>query len=122
MSTTDYGEALFLNCFRGGGAGTSITAPAAMYVQLHIGDPGEAGTSNNATSTTRAAITFAAAVSGAGTMTSNTDAHWVWNGTTPGEQLTFFSLWDASTSGNCLMTGALTSTLTPNPGDSVTLT
>jgi len=122
MSTSDYLETAWLNTCRGGGNGTSFTAPAAIYAQLHIGDPGEAGTSNTATSTVRQAITFAAAVSGAGTMTSNTDARWApWAGTTT-EQLVYFSLWDASSGGNCLGSGALTSTVQVNPGDTVTLT
>ena len=40
-------------------------AVATCYVQLHIGDPGAAGTSNTATETTRKAVSFGAAASGA---------------------------------------------------------
>jgi hypothetical protein len=121
VSSSDYLEAAWLNTLRGGGNGVTFTAPAAIYAQLHIGDPTDVGTSNPATSTVRQAITFAAAVSGAGTMTSNTDAIWnPWGGTTT-EQLTFFSLWDALTSGNNLGSGPLTATLQVNPNDYVNL-
>ena len=39
-------------------------AVATVYVKLHIGDPGEAGTSNAAGETTRKAASFGASASG----------------------------------------------------------
>jgi hypothetical protein len=122
MSTSDYLETAWLNTLRGKSNGTSFSAPASIYAQLHIGDPGEAGTSNQSTNTVRKEIGFAAAVSGAGTLTSNIDAQWLNIAVTTTEQLTYFSLWDASSAGNCLGSGALTATVQVNPGDNFTLT
>lgn len=119
MSTSDYLEAAWLNTCRGGGSGVTFTAPAAVYVQLHLGDPGETCTANQASNTTRQAISFAAAASGAGTMTSNTDAQWL--SVPSGETYSYFSLWDAPTSGNALGSGPLTSPTTVNPGDNFRL-
>lgn len=119
MSTSDYLEAAWLNTVRGGGNGVTFTAPAAVYAQLHTGDPTDVGTSNVALNTTRQAITFAAAVSGAGTMTSNTDAQWL--SVPASEVYSFFSLWDASTNGNCLGSGALTASVQVNAGDNFRL-
>ncbi len=48
MSFSNYLEDAICNALRGGAAGTSFTAPAAVYCKLHTGDPGEAGTNNAA--------------------------------------------------------------------------
>lgn len=85
----------------------SYTGPAAVYVQLHTGAPGAAGTSNVATNNTRKVITFGA--SSGGVSTSSSDENWTNVPAT--ETYTNFSLWDASTAGNFLGSG----TLTANP-------
>lgn len=82
----------------------SYTAPAGLYVKLHTGSPGAAGTSNAATETTRKLIAFATPSSG-GTI-SNTSAI-TWTGAAATETITHVSIWDASTAGNCLATGSL---------------
>ena len=64
LSTTNMANA-WLAVFRGGGAGTSFTAPAALYIQIHTGDPGASGTANVSAVTTRQAVTFGAPASGA---------------------------------------------------------
>jgi hypothetical protein len=51
-----------LDHFRGG---TSWTQPSGIYVQLHTGDPGSAGTANLSANTTRVRVNFAAASAGA---------------------------------------------------------
>jgi hypothetical protein len=72
VSFSEYGARLVLNCFRGGGAGTSITAPTALYVALLTGTPTDVDTGGGLTEftgysgTNRATLTFgAAALSGA---------------------------------------------------------
>jgi len=113
MSVSDYAEnkvldALFNN--------TSL-AVAQPYVKLHTGDPGEAGTANAATETTRKALSVGAASSG--TVTS--DADLAWTNVAASETYAYISIWDASTSGNCLWTGALTASKAVVAGDSFTI-
>ena len=72
-----------------------------VYVKLHVGDPGSAGTSNPATETTRKIASFAAA--SAGVLTS--DAALTWTNIAGSEDATFFSVWDNLTAGNFLFSG-----------------
>jgi len=84
---------------------TAWTEPDAIYVKLHIGDPGAAGTSNAAGETDRVAATFgSAATTGA---ISNT-AVLTWTSVSTAEDYSHFSAWDASTGGNFLFSGTLT--------------
>ena len=98
-------------------AGTSFAA-GGQYVKLHTGDPGEDGTSNAATNTSRQSIVFAAASSGS--MATSSGATWTNVSTT--ETYTHWSLWDASTGGNCLWTGALSSSAAVTAGDTFQIT
>jgi hypothetical protein len=83
----------------------SYTAPTALYVKLHIGDPGANATANPAGETTRvAAGTWAAAASGA----SSNNAAISWTSVSTSETYSHISLWDALTGGNPLLKGALT--------------
>lgn len=118
---SNYLEDAWLKTLRGGGNGTTFTAPAAIYVQLHTADPTDAGTTSVSSTTTRQAVTFAAP-SGTNTdMASNADVSWTnWAGTN-GEVVSHISLWDASSSGNCLWRGALTASKTVNTGDTLTI-
>lgn len=84
---------------------TNYTAPTAVYVKLHVGDPGAAAASNAATNTTRQAATFGAVASGGAI--SNTVAV-TWTSVSGTEDYTHFSAWDASTSGNFLFSGTIT--------------
>jgi len=80
--------------------GSAETAPSALYVQLHTGDPGSAGTSNVSSVTTRKLLT--ATVTGDVLAASGTLPSWTsWAGTN-GEEDTDLSLWDASTGGDFL--------------------
>jgi hypothetical protein len=95
---------------------TAWTPPAAAYVQLHIGDPGAAGTSNPASNTTRQQATFGSAAS-AGAI-ANTVAV-TWTSVPASEDYTHFSVWSASSSGTFQCSG----TITANPvvtGDTLT--
>jgi hypothetical protein len=117
MSISNYLENQWAKTLRGGGNGTNYTAPAAVYVKLHTGDPGEDGTANAAGETTRKAITFG--VESGGVITSNVLVEWTNVSTT--ETYSHVSLWDASTAGNNLVNGALTSSKSVTAGDTFQL-
>lgn len=85
--------------------GTTYTGPAGgLYIQLHTGAPGSAGTSNVATNNTRQSCgTF----SGSNGAWSNASAiNWTSVSTT--ETYSHMSLWTASTSGTFVGSGAVT--------------
>jgi hypothetical protein len=87
-----------------------------VYVKLHVGDPGAAGTSNAATETTRKAVSFA----GASTGSIASDADVTWTNISGSQDATFFTAWDSLTTGNFLFSG----TITGNPytaGDTYTI-
>lgn len=96
---------------------TAFTAIANVYVQLHTGDPGAAGTSNVSAVTGRQAVTFNAA-SGGSMSKSNTPSFSM----TTGETITHISLWDASSSGNFLQSAALSASKAVVNGDTLNLT
>src|SRR4051794_1352933 len=96
---------------------TAITAPAGMFLKLHIGDPGAAAATAPSAVTTRNALTMAAASGGAISLT--TLAAYAM---TTGETISHFSVWDASSAGNPLFTGALTASKVVANGDSLTFT
>lgn len=85
------------------GNNTSFAVTTA-YIQLHVGAPGANGTSNTATETTRKSVSFASA--SAGSMASDADV--TWTNIAGSQDATHFTLWDASTSGNFLGSGAIT--------------
>lgn len=103
----------WLNMLRG----TAFTAPAGVYIKLHIGDPGAAGTANPSAVTTRNQITWSAAASGS--LTLSTLAAY---SMTASETVTHLSAWDASTAGNFLFSGALTASKAVANGDSLSFT
>lgn len=115
---SNYLEDAFANSLRGGTNGSSFTAPTAVYVQLHTGTPGEAGTSNVSAETDRVAIEFGAA--SGGVITSSNSPEWAsWDA--GAETISDISLWDASSGGNCLATGDLTSSRAVADGDTFRL-
>jgi hypothetical protein len=88
-----------------------------VYVKLHVGDPGAAGTANAATETTRKAVSFAGASNGS----IASDADVTWTNISGSQDATFFTAWDSLTTGNFLFSG----TITGNPytaGDTYTIT
>lgn len=115
---SDYLENAIGNALRGGGNGTSFTAPAAVYAKLHTGDPGEAGTSNAATETTRKAVEFGAASGGVISLSNSPS----WTNVAATETYSHISLWDNISAGNCLGAGALTSSVSVTAGDTFNLT
>jgi len=93
---------------------TAYTANAAVYVKLHIGDPGAAGTANAAANTTRQQAVFgSAAASGA---ISNTAAI-EWTSVPNTETYTHISCWTASTAGTFLGSDDLSSSAAVTAGD-----
>lgn len=86
---------------------------SAVWVKLHLGDPGSAGTSNPAATTTRVQASFAAASGGSMT----TDADILWSSVANAETISWISLWDASTAGNFIGNAQLTASKTVAVGD-----
>ena len=91
-------------------------AVAAVYVKLHVGDPGAAGTANAATETTRKEASFSAASSG--TLTS--DAALTWTNIAGSQDATHFTAWDNISAGNFLFSGTITANAY-TAGDTLTI-
>ena len=89
-------------------------ANAAVWVKLHTGDPGAAGTSNPAGETTRKQATFGSAASG-GAIENTAAIEWTNVSTT--ETYTWISLWTASTAGTFLGRDDLSSSAAVTAGD-----
>ena len=97
-------------------ANNTSYAVAQVYIKLHTGDPGAAGTANPATETTRKAASFGVAVAGA----INSDADISWTNIAGSQDASHFTAWDNLTVGNFLFSG----TITANPytaGDTYTI-
>jgi len=97
---------------------TAFTAPAGTFVELHIGDPGAAGTSNPSAVTTRSSATFNASAGGSALSLSNTPT---WSMTAT-ETISHIAVWDASSAGNFLFSAALNTSKSVNNGDTLNLT
>lgn len=110
---------------------TFAAAPSNVFVSIHTGDPGTAGTSNDVTnnvtgSANRVAISSAAfstvgaagsggfQITNTGTVQLTTNAQ---NATV--QRITHFGLWDAATAGNFLASGSLTTAVDVQSGDTV---
>jgi hypothetical protein len=98
--------------------GTNYTAPASVWLKLHTGDPGAAGTSNASAETTRKQVTFAAPSAGSAVAAAVSWASW----SAGAETITHVSLWDASTSGNFLISGPLSPTKAVVDTDTLNIT
>lgn len=110
----------WLSTMRGGGAGVNFTAPAALYDQLHTGDPGASGTANVSSTTSRQAAAWGAPA--AGSMALSTQPSWTsWAGTN-GESVAGVSTWSATTAGTFYHSTQFTTPKTVNTGDTVTVT
>jgi len=99
-----------------GRTGTTFTA-GTLYVKLHTGDPGSAGTANAGAVTTRYQATFSAASAGSMSLSSMGGT---WSMTTT-ETISHISLWDNSTAGNFLWSVALTASKSVVSGDTLSL-
>ena len=117
MSISNYAELKVLEHTTGK---TSWTMPTNIYVKLHTGDAGENGTANAATNTDRKVLAWATAASGSIATTGSPSAEWT--SIAAAETYTHWSLWDASTAGNCIWTGALSSSASVAIGDTFQIT
>ena len=84
-------------------ANNTSYAVAQVYIKLHTGDPGAAGTANAATETTRKAASFGVAVAGA----INSDADISWTNIAGSDDANHFTAWDNLTAGNFLFSGTV---------------
>jgi hypothetical protein len=91
-------------------------AVAQVYIKLHLGDPGAAGTSNAAGETDRTAVSFSAAASGV--ITSDAPTQWV--SVSNSEDYSHYSAWDHVSAGNFLWSGLLTAAAV-TAGDTFTI-
>lgn len=94
--------------------GTAYDNDGGVWVKLHLGDPGSAGTSNAAVETTRKQVTFGA---GAASRAISNTAAVEWTNVSTSETYTHVSLWDASTNGNFLGRDDLSSSAAVTAGD-----
>lgn len=115
MSISNYAENKILDHLTGR---ASWTAPSTVYIKLHTGDAGEDGTANAATNTSRQSASWSAASSGS-IATSGTIE---WTNVSTTETYSHWSAWDNSTAGNCLWTGALSSSAAVTAGDTFQIT
>ena len=95
---------------------TSYTSPTTVYVGLFTSDPTDAGSGTEVSggSYARKAMAFASPTNGA---TSNSSAVEFDQATASWGTVTHFGLFDASSSGNLLLHGALTASKTIDSGD-----
>jgi hypothetical protein len=115
MSISNYAELKILEDITGK---TAWTAPTTVYVKLHTGDPGEDCTANNATNATRQSAAWATASAGS----IATSATLTWTSVSTTETYSHWSMWDASTAGNALWSGALSSSASVTAGDTFQIT
>lgn len=105
------------------------SALSTVYVSLHSGDPGTAGTSNNVQTTitgsaNRTAITTSTfsvvgAAAGGGFQITNGSSVQITTNASAGATVTHFGVWDAVTAGNFLASGSLTTSVDVVAGDTV---
>lgn len=109
---TDYAETKCLDAML---RNTGFTPPANLYLALHTGDPGEAGSANEVGAVggyVRKAITFTAGY------LNTAEVSWTAAGAGLGT-ITHVSLWDASSGGNCWRKGAMAASKTIADGDTL---
>jgi len=114
---SDYAEKLVLDWLMTNG---SATRPTAWYVALYTAAPSDSGggTEVSGSGYSRQSVTFDAATSGTGT-TSNTGAVTFTAAGGDWGAITHVGIHDASTSGNLLWHGALTTSKTIADGDTL---
>lgn len=81
--------------------GTPI--PATLYLKLHGGNPGGAGTANPAATADRQSFTRTAASGGE----AANDAPITWETAAATENVSHVTAWDAASAGNCWLVGAV---------------
>lgn len=116
VGVSTYLENKILECMRG-----NTFSVATVYIQMHTGDPGAAGTSNvSVRATGRKSVTYSAAAGGVMATSAGT-SNWT-NGGGSTETLTHYSRWDAASGGNFLGSAQLQAPWTFPPGGNYALT
>lgn len=87
----------------GANAALDNAISGTVWVQLHTGHPGAAGTTSIATNSTRKSCTFAAAAGGV----KATNSDLLWSSVPATETYAYFTLWSASTGGTFLWSGSI---------------
>lgn len=113
ISTTNVANPV-LNWLRG----TAPSAVAGLYVKLHTGQPGAAGTANASAVTARRQVTMNAASGGAITLASVTGGAWAMTAT---ETISHISVHSDPTAGSFLFSADLTTPRSVVNGDTLTL-
>lgn len=108
---------------------TFPSALSTVYISLHSGDPGTAGSNNNVQSTitgsaNRTAVTTSTfstvgSASGGGFQITNNNSVQITTNAAGGATVTYFGVWDAVTGGNFLASGQLTTSVDVVAGDTV---
>lgn len=114
---TDYLEKKLLDhVFRG----VTYTPPTTVYLALFTAAPSDAGGGTEVTggSYARQSITFAAAVSPAGTISNSAVLNFA---SMPAANVTYGAIFDAATGGNMLIQGSLVTARTTVAGDSISV-
>lgn len=112
MSFSNYLENKVLDHVFGG---VAYTAPATLYVGLFTSSPGETGSGTEVSGGSYARQTIAFTVTGS--QASNTAAVEFPTATASWGTITFAAIYDASSGGNLLAYGALTTSKTIDNGD-----
>lgn len=108
-------------------SGTTFTAPANTYAELHTAEPGAAGTTAVSSVATRVVFAWGAASAGSKSIGATLPAWTNWAGTN-NEVVTHIAVWDALTGGNFQYSYRLESSpgvaapKTVGTGDTLTLT
>ena len=97
-------SAYLCNAFLDALGNNTSYAVAQVYVKLHVGVPGALGTANPAIETTRKAVSFGAASTGA----IASDADISWTNIAGSQDATHFTAWDNVSAGNFLFSGTIT--------------
>lgn len=117
-AASDYLEAALLDhIFKN----TAFAQPTNIYISLHTADPTDDGTGTEVSGTNYARVdassSWAAASSPGGTITTNADITFAAAGAGGFGTVTHIGIWDASTAGNMLFSGALAASKTVAESD-----
>lgn len=94
------------------------STPASVYVALHTGDPGETGASNELSGNAYARVQVTAGFTAISSGSTQNSAEILFpTATGTWGTVSHWSIWDASSAGNCLYKGALTSSRNVQSGD-----
>jgi hypothetical protein len=88
------------------GNAANYVAPTAFWLQLHVGDPGAAGTANIAGNATRKQVSYGAAASGQ--VANDAAVSWTAGEVDTSEDYTHWSAWTASSGGTFIGSGLMT--------------